>query len=311
MARRAHARRALRVEDPDPKLGLHTWRRRRTRAGHRRHHRHLLGGGYGPAAAARLPRCRAPRLDRDGLDQHRPHQPGRVGTRLSRLAVAERRVRGDGGLAQHPGRGHRRRRPRRVFEQRIRVGRVLCGLWSAPVHRTSAGGARCARGQRATDGRRRGVSVGRGAVRQRPGRDRQDDHRLRQRHGDRRRRRAWIPLSRRHRHLGARAHDRLRAEPRRSQLPGRRETEARRATSSRGNSREPPEDRDGDSAAGAADGQCPDDVVGAACRRRSRLAGSAARISRTSCWQEPRPGRARSRSAPRSALAEAGSCGNS
>ena len=50
------------------------------------------------ASAARLPRRRAPRLGRDVLDQHRTHQPGRVGSRLSRLAGAERRVREDGGV---------------------------------------------------------------------------------------------------------------------------------------------------------------------------------------------------------------------
>ena len=42
------------------------------------------------------PRRRAPRLGRDVLDQHRTRQPGRVGSRLSRLAGAERRVREDG-----------------------------------------------------------------------------------------------------------------------------------------------------------------------------------------------------------------------
>ena len=44
------------------------------------------------------PDRRAHRLGRDVLDQHRTRQPGRVRSRLSRLAGSEQRVREDGGV---------------------------------------------------------------------------------------------------------------------------------------------------------------------------------------------------------------------
>ena len=105
--------------------------------GHRRHHRHLLGGQYGVAAAARLPGRRAHRLGRDVLDQHRTRQPGRVRSRLSRLAGAERRVREDGGVVRQHRRRHHRRRPRRVC-QRAGTSRPISLRSSARPRRRDA-----------------------------------------------------------------------------------------------------------------------------------------------------------------------------
>ena len=143
MARCAHARRALCDAEPDQELGLRTWRRRRTRPGHRCQHRHFLGGQYGVASAARLPRRRAPRLGRDVVDQHRARQPGRVRSRLSRLAGAERRVREDGRVLRWRRFPNHRRRPRHVCQPPVRLGRFLCGLRPDRVGGTPADGAGC------------------------------------------------------------------------------------------------------------------------------------------------------------------------
>ena len=75
------------------------------------------------------------------------------------------------------------------------------------------------------------VSLGSGALRQRRGRDREDDHRVRQPAGDRRSGGAGISLSRRRRSLGALAHDQRRDEPQPAQLPGRREAQGEAWTS--------------------------------------------------------------------------------
>ena len=56
------------------------------------------------------------------VDRHRTRQPGRVRSRLSRLAGSEQRVREDGGVVQQHRRSHHRWRRRRVWERRVRLG---------------------------------------------------------------------------------------------------------------------------------------------------------------------------------------------
>ena len=137
--------------------------------------------------------------------------------------------------------------------------------------------------RRGPGGRRRGVLLGRGTLRQRRGRDREDDHRLRHRGGDRRSGGAGISLSRCHGYLGALAH--IRIEPRPAQLPRRREARARRRPHACAGAdadhwrqsraavcRESSEDRDPDALAGTAHRQSPGNVVGADERRGRRLA---------------------------------------
>ena len=99
---------------------------------------------------------------------------------------------GEDDVANH------RRRPRRVCQRPVRLGRFLCGLRPDRVRGTPADGAGCPGGRRGADGRRRGASLGSDTLRQRRGRDREDDHGLRQRAGDRRSGGAGISLSRRH-----------------------------------------------------------------------------------------------------------------
>ena len=163
------------------------------------------------------------------------------------------------------------------------------------------------------------ASLGGGALRQRRGRDREDDHGVRQRAGDRRRGGAGISLSRRHGYLGALAHPRRR-EPQPSQLPRRRETQGRSGPHACAGpdadhrrhprapiSGEPPQDRHLDSAAGAADRQSQGDVVGADERRGPRVA------HRVRQHREPSAGAGRGQDArdraPRRARRRPGPCG--
>ena len=228
MARHARARRALCDTQPDQELGVRTWRWRCARSGYRGKHRYFLSRQRGLASAAPLPRRRAPRLGRNVMDQHRTHQPGRLRSRLSRLAGTERRVREDGGVLRWRRFLNHRRRPRRVCQPPVRLGRFLCRLRPDRVCGTPADAARCPGGRRGANDRRRAVSLGIDALRQRRGRDRENDHRVRQPDGDRRSGRAGISLSRRRGSLGALAHDQRRYEPQPVQLPSRREAQERR-----------------------------------------------------------------------------------
>ena len=121
----------------------------------------------------------------------------RYRSRLHRLASAERRVREDGCVLRWRRFRSHRRQPRRVCQRPVRVRRVLRGLRPDRVCGTPADGARYPRRRRGADDRRRAVSLGRGALRQRRGRHREDDHRVRQPAGDCRSGGAGISLSRR------------------------------------------------------------------------------------------------------------------
>ena len=145
MARCAHARRALCDTRPDQELGFHARRRRRARPGHRCQHRHLLGGQHGAASAARLPRRRAPRLDRDVLDQHRTCQPGRVRPDFldwqAQNDVFEKMAVSFGDDDEAIVVGDRAD----VCQRRVRLGRVLCGVRPDRVCGTAADGATISR----------------------------------------------------------------------------------------------------------------------------------------------------------------------